>query len=73
MSSFASFLTGRASDGPAFRGLRLTLPISKWTSVARERRHLGRLSDHQLRDVGIDGESAIHESARRFWDLPEGR
>ena len=73
MSSFATFLTGRAAEGPAFKGLRLRLPLGKWLSVARERRHLNRLSDHQLRDIGIDGASAIQESARPFWDLPEGR
>ena len=73
MTSFASFLTGRTFEGPTFKGLQLKFPLGQWLSVARERRDLGMLPDHILRDIGVDPATAAHEAARPFWDLPEGR
>lgn len=73
MTSFASFLTSRAAEGPTFKGLRLRLPLAKWLSVARERRDLSKLPDHILRDIGVDRATASEEAARPFWDLPKGR
>lgn len=65
-STFTSTLAGRG-------GLRLQLPLVQWIRVSRERRMLGRLTEQQLRDIGIDGATAAAEASRPFWDLPEGR
>ena len=73
MTSFASLLTSRASEGPTFKGLRLRLPLGQWLRVVRERRDLSKLPDHILRDIGIDRATASQEAERPFWDLPEGR
>jgi uncharacterized protein YjiS (DUF1127 family) len=67
MTKFASILSG-----PAFRSLRLSLPLGQWIRVSRERRMLGSLNEHQLRDIGIDAATASKEASRPFWDLPEG-
>ena len=68
MTLFASILSG-----PAFRPLRVSLPLGKWISVSSERRSLAGLNEHQLRDIGIDAATAFEEASRPFWDLPEGR
>lgn len=44
-----------------------------WRRVARERRALATLDARLLRDIGIDAASAEIETARPFWDAPEGR
>jgi len=68
MTMFASILSA-----PAFRPLRLSLPLGQWIRVSRERRSLAGLNEHQLRDIGIDTATASEESSRPFWDVPEGR
>jgi len=68
MTMFASILSR-----PAFRSLRVSLPLGQWIRVSRERRALGKLSEHHLRDLGIDAATANEEASRPFWDLPEGR
>jgi len=68
MPSFASILTL-----PAFRSLSVTLPLGQWIRVARERRMLAGLNEHQLRDIGIGAVDAADEVARPFWDLPKRR
>ena len=40
-------------------------------ALRRERRQLVNLPEHQLRDIGIDRESALAEARRR--DIPRGR
>lgn len=42
-----------------------------WLAVARQRRHLMKLDDRLLKDVGISRADAEREAARKFWDLPE--
>jgi uncharacterized protein YjiS (DUF1127 family) len=49
------------------------LPFARWMEVARERRALARLTDRELRDIGLDPERARIEAGRPFWDLPSGR
>jgi uncharacterized protein YjiS (DUF1127 family) len=39
-------------------------------ATACQRRHLARLDDHLLRDIGLSRTEAQTESARRFWDAP---
>ena len=38
--------------------------------IARERRHLARLDDHLLRDIGIARHEAEAEASRPVWDAP---
>lgn len=74
MTSHAMSLTTRTAKGPTFMGLKFKVPpFGKWIAVARERSHLNRLTDAQLRDMGIDFDAARREAARPFWDLPAGR
>lgn len=41
--------------------------IGMWRDRARSRRHLLWLNEHQLRDIGIDRMSALHEASKPFW------
>ena len=41
-------------------------------SLARQRRDLSKLSEHQLRDIGLDAEAAATEASRPVWDAPAG-
>ncbi len=59
-------------SGPAFRPLRVSLPLGQWIRVSRERRSLAGLNERQLHDIGIDAASAATEASRPFWDVPEG-
>jgi uncharacterized protein YjiS (DUF1127 family) len=68
MTMFASIFAA-----PAFRSLSVSLPLGQWLRVSGERRSLGKLNEHQLRDIGIDASTAAMESARPFWDVPQGR
>ena len=68
MSMFAAILSR-----PEFRSMKVSLPVGQWMRVARERRALAMLSDHELRDIGLEPDVAAREAARPFWDLPEGR
>ncbi len=68
MNMFTSILSG-----PAFRPLRVSLPLGRWIRVSSERRSLAGLNEHQLRDIGIDAATAAQEASRPFWDVPEGR
>lgn len=41
--------------------------ISLWRHRARSRRHLQWLDERQLRDIGIDRQSAAEEARKPFW------
>ena len=43
--------------------------IQGWIAVARQRRELAALEDHQFRDLGLDRADAMREAARPFWDI----
>lgn len=58
---------------PAFRPLKVSLPLRAWLQVAHERRQLAAMSARELRDIGIDPADAAREALRPFWDLPEDR
>jgi len=58
---------------PAFRLPRVSLSLGKWIRVSSERRSLAGLSEHHLRDIGIDATAAATEASRPFWDVPKGR
>lgn len=52
------------------RGLIVALirRVRRWQRLAYERRLLGTLDQHQLRDIGISRAEAARESARPCWD-----
>ena len=39
-----------------------------WLERFRQRRALGSLSDHMLKDLGLSRSDAGHESGKRFWE-----
>jgi len=49
----------------AFAGLRQVFGL--WLRRARTRRQLDALSDHELRDLGLDHGDAMREAAKPFW------
>ncbi|WP_343715880.1 DUF1127 domain-containing protein [Inquilinus sp.] len=48
-----------------FAGLVQTLDL--WLERARTRRQLDALTDHELRDLGLDRGDALREAAKPFW------
>ena len=42
--------------------------IKRWRQNYRTRRQLNLLSEHMLRDIGVEYKEAEHESRRTFWD-----
>jgi len=54
-------------------GRHAVLELTLARRVARERRALGRLVDHELRDIGLDRQAARREAGRKFLDLPATR
>jgi uncharacterized protein YjiS (DUF1127 family) len=49
---------------PLVEGLVL---IARWIERARQRRALGGLDDHMLRDIGITRVEATREAGKPFW------
>jgi uncharacterized protein YjiS (DUF1127 family) len=49
----------------AFAGLGQIFGL--WLRRARTRRQLDSLSDHELRDLGLDRANAALEAAKPFW------
>jgi uncharacterized protein YjiS (DUF1127 family) len=41
--------------------------LTLWRDRARQRRHLARLDERLLRDIGIDRVDALRESRKPFW------
>ena len=41
--------------------------LESWLRVAETRRHLARLDERMLRDVGFDPQLARREAAKPFW------
>ncbi len=41
-----------------------------WLGLSRQRRGLTRLTEHQLRDIGLTREQAEAEAQKPFWDVP---
>jgi len=41
--------------------------VGVWLERRRTRRHLTRLSDHMLRDIGISQADVAHEVEKPFW------
>ena len=47
--------------------LSLTLVAVTWEMRRRTRRDLRRLTDHMLRDIGLEPFVALQEAAKPFW------
>ncbi|MGK9164660.1 DUF1127 domain-containing protein [Inquilinus limosus] len=63
---FERRVPGAALPHPvAFAGLRQIFGL--WLRRARTRRQLDALSDHELRDLGLDRGAALREAAKPFW------
>jgi uncharacterized protein YjiS (DUF1127 family) len=60
-------------SGAAVLGLLLALPlfaaqiIAYWLELARQRRHLARLDDRMLKDIGLSRADVEQEIAKPFW------
>jgi uncharacterized protein YjiS (DUF1127 family) len=52
------------------RGSRYLAHLLQMAALARQRRHLGELPDHLLKDVGIAPDDACREARRKAWDVP---
>lgn len=57
----------KATGALARWSLRASDALLLWQERARERRALGTLSDHMLKDLGLSRSDAGRESAKRFW------
>lgn len=42
--------------------------LGAWYERARQRRHLGRLDDRLLADIGVSRAAAAHEAAKQPWE-----
>jgi uncharacterized protein YjiS (DUF1127 family) len=43
--------------------------VLAWLERVRQRRHLGELSDHMLKDIGLSRADVESEIAKPFWRL----
>jgi uncharacterized protein YjiS (DUF1127 family) len=41
--------------------------VLTWLERTRQRRHLGQLSDHMLKDIGLSRADVESETAKPFW------
>jgi uncharacterized protein YjiS (DUF1127 family) len=48
--------------------LRVGDTLLQWLELYRQRRALGSLSDHMLKDLGLSRSDAGRESGKRFWE-----
>jgi uncharacterized protein YjiS (DUF1127 family) len=46
---------------------RMLATLLRWHQRARQRRQLGELNDHLLRDIGITRAEALAEAEQPFW------
>jgi uncharacterized protein YjiS (DUF1127 family) len=67
-ASYAT-LVGRTRDQSAVRALwtELVEMLLTWVERSRERRQLGLLSPHMLKDIGISRADVETEMSKPFW------
>jgi len=53
-------------------GKSVALIALQW-QIARERSALARLTDDELRDIGVSREDALRESQRSAFEIPQNR
>ncbi|MDM7932835.1 DUF1127 domain-containing protein [Tabrizicola sp.] len=65
-------MSAKALSIPLIRLLSPRPVAGLWRLIAlsRSRRHLARLDDHLLRDIGLSRAEAEAEVARPVWDAP---
>jgi uncharacterized protein YjiS (DUF1127 family) len=68
-SRYPSLASGTIVTGTNLRGLILSASgsLQLWYERHRQRRHLARLDDRLLRDIGIDRATAELEISKPFW------
>lgn len=54
----------RSGPGPFAQALDL---IGFWYARARQRQQLAKLTDTQLRDIGVSRAQALREASKPFW------
>ena len=47
--------------------VRVSATLLDWQERHRQRRSLGKLSSHMLRDIGLTSRDADREAGKRFW------
>ena len=65
-----TFATAQITSVPARRRPNFGPTPLVMLRLARQRRDLARLDDHQLSDIGLTRAEAQAETRRRFWDVP---
>jgi uncharacterized protein YjiS (DUF1127 family) len=65
----AWWLTRRRVHGFAVWFGRAADTLLIWHERAQQRRHLGALNDHMLRDIGLTRGDVMAESSKPFWRL----
>jgi uncharacterized protein YjiS (DUF1127 family) len=68
-ASYATLAGQRIGHRPAGRALSTEIAelVLAWFERARQRRQLGRLSDHMLQDIGVSRADVESEVSKRFW------
>jgi uncharacterized protein YjiS (DUF1127 family) len=61
-------LPGRLAEQLRAVPSRVILTLLRWQELARQRRALGAMSDHMLKDLGLTRADALREAGRPFWD-----
>ena len=49
---------------------RALLQLMRWQELHAQRRALLSMSDHMLKDLGLNRGDVLHEARRPFWDDP---
>jgi uncharacterized protein YjiS (DUF1127 family) len=58
---------GRYPKLISFLAVRLADELLAWIERTRQRRQLGELDDHMLRDLGLSRSDIARETAKAFW------
>lgn len=68
-SRYPGTATGTVSVGESLLGVLMfaSATLQVWYERSRQRRHLARLEDRLLRDIGIDRARAMEETSKPFW------
>ena len=68
-ASYATLAGGATRFRPAERALapRIADLVLTWFERARHRRQLGQLSNHMLKDIGLNRADVEIEAAKPFW------